>query len=136
MHSRRRLLGFLGGGMLAVGGCLGVPGRSRPVVIPWVRLVNERETGLEIRLRLEGDGQRVFAETYRLGPVGSDRATVDVKSPVDGAGRYAVRAATDEDSESVDAPTLVFGDQQCVGVRFTVRADGTLDQWHYSTDEC
>ncbi|MFC6989581.1 hypothetical protein ACFQJD_14295 [Haloplanus sp. GCM10025708] len=127
---RRALLSLVAG--VPVGGCLGRQPLPR---IAWIRLVNDRDEAYDVGVFVDADGEQVFSEQYHLGTT-PDSATVLVESPVEGTGRYVVRADVDGQIVSVDATRAVDGDENCVGVRFSLHRRGTLGHRTESMQEC
>ena len=120
---------------VAVGGCLGVggPPQSR---LAWVWLQNDRQRQYEVDVTVEDDGETVFSDAYRLPAAGSETVDIRETSPVEGPGRYVVRATMDGETREVDTTELVDGDQNCIGVRFSLLDNGSVDYWTRSMQQC
>lgn len=129
---RRALLSSLA---IALSGCLGGgdPPRSR---LAWIWLQNDREERYAVDVTVEDDGQTVYADTVQLPPGGSETTDVRATSPVEGPGRYVVRATMDGETREVDTTDYVDGEEDCVGVRFTLLDNGSVDYWTKSMQEC
>jgi hypothetical protein len=129
---RRAVLSVFGS--LVAGGCLGQnrPPESR---IAWIWLRNDRDQRYEVEVVVEDGSEMVFSETFELG-TGPETANVNVENPIDGPGRYVVRATMDEETRAVDTTALVDGDEDCIGVRFSLLNNGSVDYWTKSMREC
>lgn len=118
---------------VAVGGCLGSD-RPRPR-LAWIWLRNDRDDPHRVDVAVEDDGETVLSDTYELGSgIGTANTTVD--SPVDGPGRYVVRASADGETRTVDTAEFVDRDENCVGVRFSLLDDGSVATWTKSMRQC
>ncbi|MFC6989352.1 hypothetical protein ACFQJD_12715 [Haloplanus sp. GCM10025708] len=84
---------------------------------------------------MEDDGEIVFSESYELGTE-PDTANIHVDNPVDGTGRYVVRADMSGESRQVDTTDVVDGDENCVGVRFSLLNNGSVDYWAKPMQQC
>jgi hypothetical protein len=134
MKRRQALLSL--GAAVASTGCLGVgfsqPKKSR---LAWIWLLNDREEQHEVDVVVEDDGETVFSESYELG-VEPDTANIREDAPVDGTGQYVVRATMDGETREVDTTDVVDGDENCIGVRFSLLNNGSVDYWTKSTQRC
>jgi hypothetical protein len=128
---RRALLSTCGA--LVVGGCLAArPQQSR---LAYIWLVNDRDESYDVDVVVEDDGETVFEKTYELGTT-PDTANVNTENPVSGPGQYVVRATMDGETRTVDTTELVDGDEDCVGVRFSLLNNGSVDYWTKSMQQC
>jgi hypothetical protein len=118
---------------LAVAGCLG--GGQSDAHLAWITLRNDRDESYEVDVVVEDGDETVLSETYEVG-TDSDTANLTVDDPVEGAGQYVVRATMDGETREVDTTDHVDGDEDCVGVRFTLLNDGSVDYWTKSMQEC
>lgn len=131
---RRALLSLCVTAICTWSGCLG--GGERPAPrIAWIWLVNDRERAQEIEVTIEDDGEVVFSETHQVGTE-PDAANVRIDDPVDGPGQYVVRARLDGSVREVVAAEFVDGDENCIGVRFSLLDGGSVDYWTKSMREC
>lgn len=115
-------------------GCLGAARRRAPR-LAWIWLANDRDEAYEVEVAVEEGGETVFAETRRVGTE-PDTASVRIDNPVDGPGQYAVRARADGAVREIDSTDVVDGDENCVGVRFSLLDDGDMDYWTKSMRKC
>jgi len=125
-------------GTIGLAGCVGLGGGPTTARLAWVWLVNDRDEAYDVDVTIEDAGETVFAETYRLGTDPSS-ATPPVKTterPVEGAGEYVVTGTMDGETRTVDATEYVDGDEDCIGVRFTLLNNGSVDYWVKSMQEC
>jgi hypothetical protein len=106
------------------------------VKLAWIWLVNDRDEEYKLEVAVEDNGKRIFAETLQLGPRTAESGNKLIESPVDGRGHYVVRVTTEAESREVDVTELVSGDKECVGVRFSLLSNGTMDWWHRSMNQC
>jgi len=131
---KRRAILLLGATSL-LSGCLGI-GESRPQPrLAWIWLQNDRDESYEFEVVVEEDGESVFSETYQLGTT-LDTANLTVDNPVDEPGHYVVQATMDGETREVDIAEYVDGDENCVGVRFSLLNNGSVDYWTKSIREC
>lgn len=130
---RRTLLAT--GPAVVLGGCLGFddPPQSR---LAWIWLRNDRSERYEVDVTVEDNGETVFADAYQLHPTGADAATIQVTSPVEGPGQYVVRATMDGEVREVDTTTVIDGQEICIGVRFSLLNNGSVDYWTKSMQHC
>ncbi|MFW6385492.1 MAG: hypothetical protein ACOCY7_05090 [Halodesulfurarchaeum sp.] len=119
---------------LLFGGCPGSD-RSPPSKLAWIWLRNDREESYEVDVIVADDGEIVFSEQYELG---SDRSTAqrNVDDPVGGSGRYVVRVTMDGETREVDTTRYVDGEEDCIGVRFSLLDNGDVDFWVKSMQRC
>lgn len=89
----------------------------------------------EVDVVIEADGESVFSATYQVGTT-PDTANINVDSPVDGPGQYVIRATMDGETRDVDIAEYVDGDENCVGVRFSLLDDGSVYHWTRSMQQC
>ena len=125
-------------GTIGLAGCVGLGGGPTTARLAWVWLVNDRDQAYDVDVTIEDAGETVFAETYRLGP-GPSSATPPVQTterPVEGAGEYVVTGTMDGETRTVDATEHVDGDEDCIGVRFSLLNNGSVDYWVKSMQEC
>lgn len=129
---RRAFLSVLGS--LVAGGCLD---RNRPPEsrLAWIWLRNDRDERSKVEVVVEDSGETVLSETYDLG-TGPETTNVNVENPINGPGRYVVRATMDEETREVDTTDLVDGDEDCIGVRFSLLDNGSVDYWTKSMRQC
>ena len=133
MLRRQALLSI--GTAVAATGCLGL-GEDQPQPrLAWIWLQNDREEAYEVDVVVEEDGESVFSETYQLGAT-MDTANINVDDPVDGPGHYVVRATMDGETREVEIAQFVDGDENCIGVRFSLLDNGTVDYWTKSMQQC
>jgi len=115
-------------------GCLGErPTRSQ---LAWIWLQNDRDERHEVDVIVEDDGEVVFADEFALPTRSSETTDVRESSPVDGPGQYVVRATLDGEWREVDTTEYVDGDEDCIGVRFSLLNDGSATTWTKSMQEC
>ncbi|MDG5778916.1 hypothetical protein VB773_20025 [Haloarculaceae archaeon H-GB2-1] len=117
------------------GGCLGTPESQPQPRLAWIWLQNDREKEYEVDVVVEVEGELVFSETYQLGPT-PDSANISVDNPVDEPGHYVVRATMDGETREVNIADFVDGDEICVGVRFSLLNNGSVDYWTKSMQQC
>ncbi len=117
-------------------GCLGVgflgPTESR---LAWVWLRNDRDEPYEVTVVVEDNGETVLSESYELG-TGPDTANIHVDNPVEGTGQYVVCTTMDGETLEVDTTDVVDGDENCIGVRFSLLDNGSVDYWTKSMEQC
>jgi hypothetical protein len=65
-----------------------------------------------------------------------DTANIKVDDPVDEPGHYVVRVTMDGETREVDIAEFVEGDENCVGVRFSLLDNGSVDYWTKSMQQC
>lgn len=131
---KRRALLYLGATSL-FGGCLGF-GESQPRPrLAWIWIQNDRDEAYDVDVVVEEDGESVFADTYHVGTT-AETANINVDRPVDGPGRYVVRATMAGETREVDVAEYVDGDENCVGVRFTLLNGGSVDYWTKAMRRC
>ena len=131
---KRRQALLLTGSALTVGGCLGI-GKQRQARLAYIWLVNDRDETYEVDVVVEDDGETVFTELFELGTE-REAANVDVESPVDGLGRYVVRATMDGETREVNSIDVIDEDETCVGVKFVLLNNGTVDYSTESIQQC
>ena len=78
----------------------------------------------------------VFSDAYQLPPTDSETTDIRETSPVDGPGQYVVRATMAGETLEVDTTELVDGDEDCIGVRFSLLNNGSVDYWTKSMEQC
>lgn len=117
-------------------GCLGfgAPQSNQPR-LAWIWLLNDRDESYEVDVVVVDDGKTVFSESYELGTE-PDTANVHVDNPVDGPGQYVVRATIAGETHEVDTTAAVDDDENCIGVRFSVLNNGSVDYWTKSMEQC
>jgi hypothetical protein len=129
---RRRALLALGVSSL-LAGCLG---RNRPRPrLAWIWLQNDRDDPYDVDVVVTADGESVFSNTYRLGAT-PETATVTEDRPVEEPGQYVVRATMDGETRAVSIADYVDGDANCVGVRFSLLNNGSVDYWTKAMQQC
>lgn len=134
MKRRRALLAF--GTAVTSAGCLGLgSSQSNSPRLAWIWLRNDRDDSHEVDVVVEESGAVVFSESYELGTE-PDTATVHVDNPVDGTGQYVVRATIDDETYEVETTEIVDGDENCIGVRFSLLNNGSVDYWTKSMQQC
>lgn len=119
---------------LAAGGCLGF-GQPSKARLAWIWLVNDRDEPYEVDVVVEDGDETVLNETYELGTE-PDTANVNLDNPVDGWGQYVVRATMDGETREVDTTDYIDDDENCIGVRFTLLNNGSVDYWTKSMVKC
>ncbi|MDX1745996.1 MAG: hypothetical protein R3324_08670 [Halobacteriales archaeon] len=133
MRRRQALLSL--SAALPLAGCLGL-GRTQPQPrLAWIWLQNDRQQVYEVGVVVEEDGTSVFSGTYQLGAT-METATITVDHPVDGPGDYVVRARLDGQTREVRIAEVVDGDENCVGVRFSLLDDGSVGYWTKAMEQC
>lgn len=115
-------------------GCLGVAQRRAPR-LAWIWLANDRDEAYEVEVTVEEDGETVLAETRQVGTE-PDTANVRIDNPVDGPGQYVVRGRADGSVREIDSTDVVDGDENCVGIRFSLLDNGGMDYWAKSMRRC
>lgn len=128
---RRALLASCAG--VAIGGCLG---SSRGQRLAWIWLQNEHAERYQIDVAVEDDGETEFSDAIRLLPGDEETADVRLTDPVEGRGRYTVSATIDGEILEVDTSESSDDDRDCVGVRFTIREDGSVESATEVPEEC
>jgi hypothetical protein len=125
-------------GTIGLAGCVGLREGPTTARLAWVWLVNDREEAYDVDVAIEDAEETVFAETYRLGtdPSSATPPVQTTERPVEGAGEYVVTATMDGETRTVDATEYVDGDEDCVGVRFSLLNDGSVDYWVKSMQQC
>jgi len=114
-------------------GCLDRPELRARMAYVWLQ--NDRDESYDVDVVIEDAGETVFSRTYTLG-TGPDTATVTEDRPVEGAGQYVVSATMDGETREVDTRMYVDGDEDCVGTRFSLLDNGSVDYWVKSVQEC
>lgn len=84
---------------------------------------------------VEDDSGEVFAESYELGTE-PDTANIHVDDPVDGLGQYVVRANLAGETREVDTSDVADREETCIGVRFSLLNNGSVDHWVKSMQQC
>jgi hypothetical protein len=133
-HMKRRALLLLGATSL-FGGCLGDGEKQARARLAWIWLQNDREEAYDVEVVVEANGRSVFSETYRLGTT-PDTANITENRPVEEPGHYVVRATMDGETREVDITEYVDGEENCIGVRFSLRNNGSVDYWTKSMKQC
>lgn len=117
-------------------GCLGFgSSQSKEARLAWIWLLNDRDESYEVDVVIEDDDEIVFSESYELGTE-PDTANIHKDNPVDGTGQYVVRATMDGETREVDTTDVVDGDENCIGVRFSLLNNGSVDYWTKSMQQC
>lgn len=130
--NRRALLVTTAG--LTWTGCVGLDQQPRSR-LAWIWLQNDRDEQYDVAVVVEDGGEQVFADTYALG-TDSDSANINIDRPVEGQGRYVVRATLDGETREVKTTDYVDGDEDCIGVRFSLLNNGSVDYWTKSMKQC
>lgn len=119
----------------AVSGCLGIdqPPQAR---LAWIWLRNDRKQQYEVDVTVEDGAETVFSDAYQLPPADSETVDLRETSPVEGPGQYVVRATMDGETREVDTTEFVDGDEDCIGVRFSLLNNGSVDYWTKSMQRC
>lgn len=130
---RRTLCSLLPACLFAGTGCL--ENRSPQARVAYVWLVNDRDEEFDVDIVIEENKKVVFSRTYHLG-TDSDTAVTTDDNPVEGYGRYIVRATMDGETREVDTAHVVNGDEDCVGVRFSLLNNGSVDYWTKPLQQC
>ena len=120
---------------IAVGGCLGFDGPRQPR-LAWIWLRNDRQQRYEVDVTVEDGDETVFSDAYQLPAAESETVDIRETSPVEGPGRYVVRATMDGETREVDTTEFVDGDENCIGVRFSLLDNGSVDHWTKSMQQC
>lgn len=129
---RRALLASVA---IAASGCLGLD--SGPQArLAWIWLRNDRDERYAVDLTIEDGGETVYSETIQLPPTTSETTDIQEQTPVQGPGRYVVRATMDGETREVDTTAFVDGNEDCIGVRFSLLDNGSVDYWTRSMQEC
>lgn len=125
-------------GAVGLAGCVGLGEGPTTARLAWIWLVNDRDEAHDVDVRIEDAGATVFSETYRLGsdPNAEPPPVCTVESPVEGTGEYVVTAAMAGETRTVDATDHVDGDEDCIGVRFSILNNGSVDYWVKSMQQC
>jgi hypothetical protein len=117
-------------------GCLGwSTSQSQEPRLAWIWLLNDRDEPYEVDVIVEDGDDTVFSESYELGTE-PDTANIHEDNPVDGTGHYVVRATMDGETRGVDTTDVVDGDENCIGVRFSLLNNGSVDYWMKSMQQC
>lgn len=119
----------------AVSGC-SVIDRPQQSRLAWIWLRNDRDQRYEVDVAIEDGGEMVFSDAYQLLPTESETTDIRETSPVEGPGQYVVRATMDGETLEVDTTELVDGDENCIGVRFSLLNNGSVDYWTKSMQQC
>jgi len=53
-----------------------------------------------------------------------------------GPGQYVIQATMDGETREVDTTDFVDGDENCIGVRFSLLNNGSVDSWTKSMQQC
>ncbi|WP_226023993.1 hypothetical protein [Halomicrobium salinisoli] len=117
-------------------GCLGLgSSQSKESKLAWIWLLNDRDEPYEVDVVVEDNGETVFSESYQLG---TEPGTANIRedNPVGGTGQYVVRATMDGETREVDTIDAVDGDENCIGVRFSLLNNGSIDYWTKSMQRC
>lgn len=119
-------------------GCVGLGEEPTTVRLAWIWLVNDRDEAYDVDVTIEDAGETVFAETYRLGtdPSSATPPVQTTERPVEGAGKYVVTARIDGEMRTVDATDHVDGDEDCIGVRFSILNGRSVDYWVKAMQRC
>jgi hypothetical protein len=117
------------------GGCLGVGGSQPQPRLAWIWLRNDRTDPYDVDVVVEADGESVFADTYQVGAT-SETANINIDDPVGEPGNYVVRATMDGETREVEIAEFVDGDETCVGVRFSLLNNGSVEYWTKSMQQC
>lgn len=121
--------------VVAGAGCLGLGENQPEPRLAWIWLQNDREEEYEVDVAVEEDGELVFSETYQMGST-MDTANINVDNPVDGPGDYVVQGTMDGETREVEIAEFVDDDENCVGVRFSLLNNGSVDYWTKSMQRC
>lgn len=117
-------------------GCLGVGSQqSKGPRLAWIWLRNDREESDAVEVVVEDDDGTVFSESYELGTE-PGTANIHEENPVDGPGQYVVRVTMDGETREVDTTAVADGDENCIGVRFSLLNNGSVDYWTKSMQQC
>lgn len=117
-------------------GCLRVgPSQPKKSRLAWIWLLNDRDEPYEVDVVVEDASEIVFSESYEL-TAEPDTANIRENDPVDGTGQYVVRATMDGETREVDTTKVVDGDENCIGVRFSLLNNGSVDYWTKSMQQC
>lgn len=117
-----------------MGGCFRTGQQQR---LAWIWLQNQDADRYEVDLTVEDDGEIVFSDAYVLPPaVDAEMTDIRLTDPVEDPGHYTVTATIRGDPLEVDAAVSSDGGQDCVGVRFTIRDDGSTESAIEYPDGC
>jgi hypothetical protein len=120
---------------VAVGGCFGLD-RSRQSRLAWIWLRNDRDRRYDVDVTVEDGDETVFSDAYQLPATTSETTDIREETPVEGPGRYVVRATMTGETLEVETTEFVDGDEDCIGVRFSLLDDGSVDYWTKSMRQC
>lgn len=129
---RRALLSICGS--LILSACLG--GSQKHPELAWIWLQNNHSDRYAIDLSVEDDGEVVFSDTMQLVAADAEMTDIRVTDPVDGPGQYTVRATIDGEVHEIDISEVDDGDRNCIGVRFTIRTDGSVETGTKVLQQC
>jgi hypothetical protein len=130
----RRVL-LAGAAVCALSGCLEID-RLPQSRLAWVWLQNDREKRYAVDVAIEDGDELVYSDAFQLPPTEAETTDIRITSPVEGPGQYIVRATMDGETHEVDTTALVGGDENCIGVRFSLLTNGNVDYWTKSMQQC
>lgn len=130
---RRTFCSLLSVSLFAGAGCL--DNQSPQARVAYVWLVNDRDEEYDVDVVIAENEEVVFSQTCHLG-TGSNTAVTTEDNPVEGYGRYIVRATMDGETREVDTADAVDGDEDCVGIRFSLLNNGSVNYWTKSMQQC
>ncbi len=117
---RRALLSTTGVSLLCVAGCTSVDDDPALPLLDWVSVRNRYSEPRDVDVTVTEVGETRYSETSTVDP-GSEFAE---ETPVDGAGQYLIRAATNDSEQEVAAADNIDGEERCVSIRFEISSTG------------
>ncbi|PCR90296.1 hypothetical protein [Natrinema ejinorense] len=132
MH-RRGFISATAAGLVSSAGC--VSSDEQSARLAWITLRNHRDEEYDVTVAVEDDGDTVFSRTFYLGTT-AETATVLEETPVEGEGEYVVHATMDGENRAVDTTDFIEEDERCLGVRFELLNNGSVDYRTKSMQQC
>ncbi|ELY40756.1 hypothetical protein [Natronorubrum tibetense] len=117
---RRALLSTTGVSLLCVSGCTSVDDDPALPLLDSVSVRNRYSEPRDVDVTVTEGEETRFSETYTIDP-GSEPVE---EAPVDGAGQYLIRAATNDSEQEVAAADNIDGEERCVSIRFEISSTG------------
>ncbi len=130
---RRTFVSAVTVGLVVGTGCLGSD--DQLTKLAWINLQNHREEEYDVEVTVEDDDEIVFSNTYHFG-TDDETGKVLEENPVNGEGEYVVQATLDGEEREVDTTDFIDGDETCIGVRFNLLNNGSVDYETKSMQEC
>jgi len=110
---------------IALSGCLA--GINEPQKqIDWIRLVNNRSEASTIDVRIEEDGEEIFADEYELGTT-PESSTICVEPALTRKSAYALRFRADGQWVHIYPDEYADVSEECLGVHFELHQQGTRE---------